>query len=950
MAEHNSSEPGFHLHAGQPESVEQHRQWLGEAITAMSSRLVGTTDIEDAIRESLADIGRLSGADRVHITLYNKDNLSLATIYNWSGDQESPQFGIHRNTTVLTWPWWNAQINEGKLIAVRDTAELPPEAANEKKDMARLKIKSVLALPLRIGGQPAGFISFDNPESIIYREPEELNIFKIMAEIIGTAFERHHTAAMYSTLINDAPMGIYMVQKSKFIFVNPEFQRLTGYTEAELLGKESLELVHPDDRELVVTNAVAMLKGTRHSPYDFRLIRRDGETIWAMETASSIQHNGMRATLGFLVDISRRRATIQSLRDSEEKLRSMFEYTSDGITIVDLEGTITDINEKALKMHGFKSKYEIIGKKVTDFVLTEKAAVWENEMPTIIELSQIEHHEMSILKADGSYFVGEISNSVCRDAEGNPTSFVFITRDVTERKQAEAALALKTALLEAAAETTIDGILAVNSDWQIILSNRRFQEMFQIPQTLLDAGDYFEVRDILVSRSKDPDEFMQKIQAVIENLTFKQRYEFETKEGRFIDRYSSPMLDNKGQYYGRINYYRDITEQVNSVVKEQQLHEEINRASRLASIGEMAAGIAHEINNPLTSVMGFTQLMLGRDISDDLRSELTIIEQEARRIARIVEGMLTFARGSQTGDELVDINQVISQVLEMRAYQMKINDIQQSASLAEGLPLVKGNNNQLKQVFLNIVLNAEKEMSQAHGQGNLTVQTEKANDFIRVSITDDGPGIPPENLEKIFDPFFTTSEVGGGTGLGLSICHGIVTAHQGKIYARSQVGQGTTLVVELPLPESAGTADKSATAAGADPDPAAGETPGPSRPARVLIVDDEPLISDLLERVLSDEGFEVVTANTAPVAVEKLNATVFDLVLMDIKMPLMNGMELYNFICKLNPKMAHKVIFITGDILEPTTSNFFSKYGLPYIPKPIDFDKLDALIKGILAN
>jgi signal transduction histidine kinase len=235
--------------------------------------------------------------------------------------------------------------------------------------------------------------------------------------------------------------------------------------------------------------------------------------------------------------------------------------------------------------------------------------------------------------------------------------------------------------------------------------------------------------------------------------------------------------------------------------RERELQQEqLILTDRLASIGQLASGIAHELNNPLTSVIGFSDLLLEKDIPADIKEDLEVINREAKRTAGVVRNLLTFARKHPTAKQLVNINNIIQTVLALGAYEQRINNIQVDTRFAPDLPKVMADGFQLQQVFLNIINNAEFFMIEAHGRGTLTVTTERVGDIIRASLADDDPGIPKENLEHyLFNPFFTTKEVGKGTGLGLSICHGIITAHGGRIYAESELGKGATFIVELPI-------------------------------------------------------------------------------------------------------------------------------------------------------
>jgi PAS domain S-box-containing protein len=239
-------------------------------------------------------------------------------------------------------------------------------------------------------------------------------------------------------------------------------------------------------------------------------------------------------------------------------------------------------------------------------------------------------------------------------------------------------------------------------------------------------------------------------------------------------------------------YIRNITER-------KQMEQHLIITDRLASVGELASGIAHELNNPLTSVIGFSQLLLDKDIPEDIKEDVRIVSSEAQRAAGVVKNLLTFARKHAQAKELVNISDIIKKVLELRAYEQRVNNIRVKSRFAADLPQVMADYFQLQQVFLNIVINAEHFMVEAHNKGTLTITTEKVDNVVKASFADDGPGIPEEDLGHVFDPFFTTKEVGKGTGLGLSICHGIIAEHGGQIYARSELGRGATFTVELPI-------------------------------------------------------------------------------------------------------------------------------------------------------
>jgi len=244
---------------------------------------------------------------------------------------------------------------------------------------------------------------------------------------------------------------------------------------------------------------------------------------------------------------------------------------------------------------------------------------------------------------------------------------------------------------------------------------------------------------------------------------------------------------------------RRVAELESLETKQRRAEEQLLITDRLASIGELASGIAHELNNPLTGVIGFSQLLLSRELPDEIREDIKVVYSEAKRAADVMKNLLIFARKHSPLRQLVNINSVIEKVLTLRAYEHKVENIQVVVHLAPDLPLIMADYFQLQQVFLNIIINAEHFMLEAHQRGTLTITTRCIGNTVRASFTDDGPGIAKEDLVHLFDPFFTTKEVGEGTGLGLSICHGIVTEHGGLIYAESEPGKGANFVVELPI-------------------------------------------------------------------------------------------------------------------------------------------------------
>jgi PAS domain S-box-containing protein len=544
------------------------------------------------------------------------------------------------------------------------------------------------------------------------------------------------------------------------------------------------------------------------------------------------------------------------------------------------------------------------------------------------------------IRKDGTRIFVEDSIFPLRSATGEIVGFKGISRDVTERKRAEEALRQSEEKYRTILEEMDEGYYEVDVAGSYTFLNDVVCAMLGYTRKELMGMNY---------RIYTPEEDIRSVYKVYNEVyrTGKPRRWYPMvnigKDGTriFVENSILPIRNPEGEINGFRGISRDVTERKRMEEERLQMEQKAQLASRLASVGEMASGIAHEINNPLTGVIGYAQLLLQEDLPENIRKDLETINDGAQRVANVIQRLLAFARQSKPQRTYVHINEVVATTLDLRGYHLETSNIKVAAQLAPDLPVTIADAGQLQQVFLNLIVNAETEMKLARGSGKLSVKTQQTDNIIRISFKDDGPGIVEENLERIFDPFFTTRQVGQGTGLGLSVCYGIVSEHGGRIYAESKPGRGATFIVELPII----TEDKQLEFA----EPAVQEQQKVTG-AKILVVDDEPVVREFISKVLTDEGHQVETVDNGEDALKMVKSKRYRIILLDIKMPGMSGIELYKRFQKIAPSLARRVVFVTGDIMGARTTAFLSKAKSPYITKPFDAKQLKIAINRIFAE
>jgi len=646
--------------------------------------------------------------------------------------------------------------------------------------------------------------------------------------------------------------------------------------------------------------------------------------------------------LGFAIStyllglLSRRKQAEEALRESEEKYRQVVNNASEAIAVVQ-DGMVKFANARASELFGFSSD-ELATKGLMDLVQPEDRELAKERY--LAKLKDKAHspayNTYRIMSKSGDIKWMEISATRI-EWEGKPAVLAFMT-DVSERKQAEVALRqseerYRTILEDMGKgyyESDLAGnitfvndsmcrILGYGNEEMIGTNYRRYMGKEKARQIYKDANGVY--------RKGKPARWFS--------------WEFLTKSGetRLIEASIAPRFNAQGEVAGFRGIFNDITGR-------EAIEQQVLMTSKLASIGELASGVAHELNNPLTGVMGYAQLLIeNKNIPLEVKSDLHKVYQESQRAAKIVQNLLSFARRRKPEKSYFDINELIQRTLDLRSYELKISNIKVCINSKTDMPEIKADYYQIQQVILNILINAEQALTEAGHRGKITVTTGTVGNRIRISIADNGPGIPKENTGRIFDPFFTTKEVGKGTGLGLSVCHGIVTAHGGNICVESDEGKGSEFIIDLPI------------AVAEEPDISGGtdRTEDSRRYRRkvnenILIIDDESGVRDVLTRVFSETGYRADSASDAKRALTKLDKNGYDLFIIDLKLPRVSGMRLYEIMKERDPSSVERVMFITGDAITPSTQDFLDSAGRPYLTKPFNPKEAVELVEEMLRS
>jgi PAS domain S-box-containing protein len=704
-------------------------------------------------------------------------------------------------------------------------------------------------------------------------------------------------------------------------FANPAAVELLG-ARADVTGQTLSSLIVTELVDDLERHTAATLEGEPRR-FDSVIVRADGERRNVSVSQAALRDVTRVAGIVLAVrDVTDERRARDAVAHSEARYRNIFETATDPLFTVDTHGSVTSANDATCLLFDV-SREELLGRSISRWVdVPDQDAV--GGALGDAGIGRGSRFECAVVRPSGEARRLFATTTPIRHA-GRVTGVLVLARDVTEDRERDAALARSQARYAQLVESASDAIFTVDTQGKFTSVNRALEAATGRGRDAL-LGTHF-------TTVIDARDHIGLYQALAEALTGRrQRLELRYVDVNGVARpasmLASPLID-EGVVTGVLGVVRDVGE-------EKLLVEQLVQQEKLAAIGQLVSGVAHELNNPLASVIAFSQLVMSNHDEDaDRRESLQTIHDEAKRAAKIVSNLLTFARQHPPQRTTTVLNDVIRSTLDLRRYALAVHGVELIEQLDPELPSIWADPFQLQQVFLNLIGNAEHALSEWSGERKISVSTEVRGGRIVAIVRDSGPGIAASQIDHVFNPFYTTKSVGKGTGLGLSVSDGIIREHGGSIRVES-AGSGAAFVVDLPVVLAPGSDDASQASTPADL--------SSDRSIALLVVDDEPAIRSAIIRYFVGLGHTVDAAGTGADAFALLESRRYDAILLDLRMPDTSGDAIYRELLENDPAHAERVIFLTGDVQSESTQRFLEDSGRTSVMKPFTFEELTHVV------
>jgi PAS domain S-box-containing protein len=727
--------------------------------------------------------------------------------------------------------------------------------------------------------------------------------------------------------------------------VNRSFADLLGLSFADVVGRpldEFIELSDSGDRKAAQESLPRFLERRRWTGVVRAKVKQRGSThYFDCVLHAIVRHDVVHGISGLARDITRE-------RQNETRFTDLFETLREGVYLSSADDRITEVNPALAQMLGFAGKDEILHLELSS--LYQNASDRARERTKLDEVGVLRAREVALKhREDAREVVALHTTAVIRDPSGKFVRYQGTFVDVTEQREMERRLHREQEFARRLMDSFPDLVVTLDSELRYTFASPQVIDVLGYrPEDLIgkNLGNRTDPHD----RPAMVELFDDLISGRRSNGQVEYRTQHKSGAWRLVRASARPLQDETGHIIGLIASVRDITDQ-------QRLQQQLIQSERLAAMGQMIAGVAHELNNPLTAILGVTEIMRDQAANETAHRQLDLAHRQARRAAHIVESLLVFSRPATPRNALLHLSDLLERTLQLHEHSLRSNNIQVELVARPDLPTVLGDSNQLTQVFLNLIVNAEQAIREIREQGTLRIRLGVVGDRVLMTFQDDGVGIPRETLPRIFDPFFTTKRPGRGTGLGLSICMAIIREHNGDISAQPLPDGGSVFTVSLPICTQALLVAEPVS----PPRQSHREPPAPAAPTlsgkRVLVVDDEDGIRELVTDTLAPRSITVDCASTSEQALELVAQHFYDVILCDVNLETEPGVSVSGFeLCdRIRGNLASRAlvlplfIFMTGDLVDFASDEQAVRQGSLFLQKPFRIAELLLLLNNSLS-
>jgi PAS domain S-box-containing protein len=755
--------------------------------------------------------------------------------------------------------------------------------------------------------------------------------FKKLVEVISRS--QHN----YRELIDSLDQAVFTLSLEGEIRVaNKSFAEIFGADFRDLIGHRLHDFVEsPNLEEARNWLPSLLLSGSGSGRVPVRLKKSRDLRYFDCWIQAVEEDGAVTGVSGWARDVT-------SQHQAEIRFNEFFESLREGIFFSSPEGRVLDANPALVRMLGYETKAELQARNFGD--MYADPAQRDAVIRELQSRGSVQDREIVLQRNDGSHLYCLASGFAIRDSFGRIVRLQGTLVDITERREIEKRLHQEQEFVRNLIACFPDLIAVFDCEGRFKFVSPRVQDVLGAPPDSF-AGQQHDFGVHPEDQSKVAQIFHRVISGESQSAEMEFRARHTDGSWRILRASSGPLFDADGRISGVVSSIRDITQT-------KEFEQQLLQKERFASMGQMMAGAAHELNNPLTAILGVSDLLRERAPDDSSRRQIEIVLQQARRAAAIVQNLLAFAVPSGQKRGKVKVDEIVRRAVESQQQALEQKNIKVEIAVAGVLPNVEGDSKLLTQVFTNILLNAEQAISGARDHGIVRISLSHADNLVVIAFADDGPGIPQELVDKIYDPFFTTKRPGGGSGLGLTICLSVIKDHGGRIEVQSAPGGGALIRVLLPAVSTVVLESKSPAAQAR-----AASIVSPALSGhRLLIVDDEESIREIVEEGLSARGMIVESAGSSEEALSHLAANSYEIILCDFNLPGLNGEQLFEQLrahareTKPYPSSAPRFVFMTGDFLDPSMIASFSERGAHVLQKPFHIAELATLLTELLQS